>query len=300
MKWREGYVSGGDTRFWVREAGRGENVAVLLHGFPQDGSAWERVAALLVDQGWRVVAPDVKGVGRSDRPDSGYDPQTLADEISQLIRNLHVKKALLVGHDWGGAIALATAFRHPGRVSGVVLVAAPYRQLDLRRAWHIALCNIPMLPEVAFRLAPRPLVAAALRSQSRLREPFDASAIDAATTAVSGGQPPAWLGYYRTLSRRAVVDWAVRRTRRRLPVVPDPRTPHPLRVPVQVVWGEQDPIFPVSLGTRVARDLGADLDVLPGVGHHLHVEDPLGLARSIQRFATNAHLAPGTGADAVV
>ncbi len=300
MKWREGYVPGGATRFWVREAGRGDNVALLLHGFPQDGSSWERVASLLVDAGWRVVAPDVKGVGRSDRPEDGYDPQTLADEISQLIRNLHVKKALLVGHDWGGAIALATAFRHPGRVSGVVLAAAPYRQLDLRRAWHIALCNVPVLPEVAFRLAPRPMVAAALRSQSRLREPFDAAAIDAATAAVSGGEPPAWLGYYRTLSRRAVLDWAVRRTQRRLPMVRDPRTPHPLRVPVQVVWGELDPIFPVSLGTRVARDLEADLDILPGVGHHLHVEDPLGLARSIQRFATAADLAPGTDAGAAV
>ncbi|MFT6803457.1 MAG: pimeloyl-ACP methyl ester carboxylesterase [Nitriliruptoraceae bacterium] len=87
---------------------------------------------------------------------------------------------------------------------------------------------------------------------------------------------------------------------RRLPVVPDPRTPHPLRVSVKVVWGEQDPVFPVRLGARVARDPQADLDVVPGVGHHLHMEDPLGLARSIQRFATKFELAPGTGVGTVV
>ena len=284
MDWREGYVPGGATRFWVREAGRGEDVALLLHGFPQDGSSWGGVAEVLVDAGWRVVAPDVKGVGRTQAADDDYDPQTLGDEISQLIRNLHVRKALLVGHDWGGAVALATAFRHPGRVSGVVMAAAPYRQLDLRHAWHIALANVPVLPELAFRFAPRPLVASALRLQTRTRGAFDSAAVDAATRAVAS-DPGGWLQYYRTLSRRAIGEWLVRRARRRIPVVRDPRRPNALRVPAMVVWGEQDPVFPLDTGARVARDLEIDLEVLAGVGHHLPVEDPLGLAQAVHRFA---------------
>lgn len=290
--WREGYVPGGDTRFWVRVAGQGDDVAVLLHGFPHDGSTFTRLATLLVDAGWRVVAPDLKGVGRSEHPHGGYDPQTLGDEVSQLIRNLHVGRAMLVGHDWGGAVALATAFRHPGRVSGAVLVSAPYRQLDLRRAWHIALCNLPVLPELAFRTVPRPLVAAALHHQTTVREAHGREDVDVAARAVQE-DPGAWLGYYRTLSRRAVLDWAVRRVRRRVPVLNDPRGPNALRVPVHVVWGANDPVFPVELGSRVAHDLRAELDVLPDVGHHPHVEDPLALARSIVRFTRSAGIAPG-------
>lgn len=294
MHWREGYVPGGSTRFWVREAGRGDDVVVLLHGFPHDGSSWAQVAELLVDAGWRVVAPDVKGIGRTRAADEDYDPQTLGDEISQLIRNLHVRKALLVGHDWGGAIALATAFRHPGRVSGVVLAAAPYRQLDLRHAWHIALANLPVLPEVAVRAMPRPLVATALRVQTRARGTFDRAAIDAAANAVSA-DPRGWLQYYRTLSRGAVGEWLVRRARRRVPVLRDPQRPNALRVPATVVWGEHDPVFPVRLGRRVAGDLGVDLQVLPEVGHHLPAEAPTALARAVHNFAVHNELRDGIG-----
>ncbi len=284
MHWREGYVPGGATRFWVREAGRGDDVVMLLHGFPLDGGSWDAVAELLVDAGWRVVAPDVKGIGRTRAADEDYDPQTLGDEISQLIRNLHVRKALLVGHDWGGAVALATAFRHPGRVSGVVMAAAPYRHLDLRHAWHIALANLPVVPELAFRALPRPLVATALRLQTRTRGAVDQAAIDAATTAVTA-DPAGWLQYYRTLSRGAIGEWLVRRARRSVALLRDPERPNALRVPATVVWGERDPVFPLRLGRGVARDLGVDLEVLPGAGHHLQLEAPTHLARSIHRFA---------------
>ena len=292
MHWREGYVPGGATRFWVREAGRGDDVVVLLHGFPHDGSTWEQVAELLVDAGWRVVAPDVKGVGRTRAADMDYDPQTLGDEISQLIRNLHVRKALLVGHDWGGAIALATAFRHPGRVSGVVLAAAPYRQLDLRHAWHIALANLPVLPELAIRSVPRPLVRAALHLQTRARGAFDAAAVDAATAAVRA-DPGGWLQYYRTLSRGAIGEWLVRRARRRVPVLRDPQRPNALRVPALVVWGDDDPVFPLRIGRQVAADLGVDLQVLPAVGHHLQAEAPTAVARAVHRFAEEHGLRGG-------
>ncbi len=292
MHWREGYVPGGATRFWVREAGRGDDVVMLLHGFPLDGSSWEAVAAPLVEAGWRVVAPDVKGVGRTVAADEDYDPQTLGDEISQLIRNLHVRKALLVGHDWGGAVALATAFRHPGRVSGVVMAAAPYRQLDLRHAWHIALANLPVLPELAFRTLPRPLVATALKLQTRQRGAVDAAAIDAATAAVTA-DPGGWLQYYRTLSRGAIREWLVRRARHRVSVLRDPRRPNALRVPATVVWGARDPVFPLHIGRRVARDLGVDLEVLADVGHHLQLEAPAALARAIHAFALDNHLFEG-------
>jgi epoxide hydrolase 4 len=294
--WREGYVPGGDTRFFVRALGspgwreparegdRDDELVVLLHGWPEDGSAWRRVAPLLVDAGYRVVCPDLKGYGRSDSPRRGYDPQTLADEISQLIRNLHARKAVLVGHDWGGAVALATAFRHPGRVRALVVASSPFRQLDLTRSWHIPLMNLPVVPELAFRFAARPLVGAAVQHTAVVREPFTDDVLDGYAEVVAS-DPRAWLAYYRTLSRRAVRDWAVRRVRARSGRLRDTDAPHRLRVPAAVVWGELDPVTPHHLAPRVAHDLDAELVTLPGVGHFVHEEDPLGLARAIVELA---------------
>jgi pimeloyl-ACP methyl ester carboxylesterase len=260
--------------------GHGDDLVVLLHGWPEDGTMWRRVAPLLVDAGYRVACPDLKGFGRSEAPRGGYDPDTLADEISQLIRNLHVKKAVVVGHDWGGAVALATAFRHPGRVSSVVLSAAPYRQLDLSRAWHIPLMNLPLLPELAFSRMAGPLVRAAIRHAARVHEPFTREILDGYRDAVST-HPRAWLTYYRSLSRRALLDWSLRTTRKRVPFVPSPRAPHRLRVPALVIWGEDDPVTPLHLGGRVAHDLDGELVTLPGVGHFVPEEDPLGFARGL-------------------
>jgi epoxide hydrolase 4 len=281
--WREGYVPGGDVRFWVRALGHGDDVVVLLHGWPQDGSSWRRVAPLLADAGHRVIAPDLKGFGRTEAPGSPYDPETLADEVSQLIRNLHVRKAVLVGHDWGGAVALATAFRHPGRVRGVVLASAPYRQVDLRRAWHIPLLNLPLLPEVAFRTAAVPILRRAFDHAAVVREPFTDEVVAGYAEAIRHA-PADWLAYYRTLARTAAVDWTVRQVRSRLPFVAAPPRPNSLRVPALVAWGEQDPVTPVSLARRVADDLEAGLVTFPGVGHFLPEEDPLAFSRALVRF----------------
>lgn len=278
--WREGYVPGGDTRFWVRAMGHGDDLVVLLHGWPEDGTMWRRVAPMLVDAGYRVVCPDLKGFGRSDKPRRGYDPETLGDEISQLIRNLHVKKAVVVGHDWGGAIALATAFRHPGRVRSLVLASAPYRQLDLRSAWHIPLMNLPVLPELAFRRGAAPLIRRAFEHAAVIQEPFTDEVVAGYAAAISS-QPSAWLSYYRSLSRRALLDGTIGRARVHLPFAKPRSSPPRLRVPTLVIWGEEDPVTKADLAAGVAADLDAELVTIPGVGHFVPEEDPLAFTRAI-------------------
>jgi epoxide hydrolase 4 len=284
--WREGYVRGGRTRFFVRALGSGEehplapagdprdDLAVLLHGWPEDGSSWAHVAPLLVEAGYRVVCPDLKGFGASDSPKRGYDAETLADEISQLVRNLHARKAVLVGHDWGGATALATAFRHPGRVRALVLASSPFRHIDLRAAWHIPLLNLPVVPHVALRAAGGQLIPAAIRHAAVVQEPFTDEVLERYVDAVARPGSRGWLGYYRTLSRRAVIDLGLRQLRRRARFLPDPQRPHRLRVPTTVVWGERDRVTPLHLGERAARDLDAPLVTIPDVGHFVHEEAP--------------------------
>jgi len=299
--WREGFVSGGATRFFVRALGSpsldldegqppSDDLVLLLHGWPQDSSSWRSVAPQLVEAGYRVACPDLKGFGRSDAPRRGYDPETLADEIAQLIRNLHARRAIVVGHDWGGAVALATAFRHPGRVRGLVTASSPFRQIDLTAAWHIPLLNLPLLPQLAFRVAGGPLTRGAIRHSSVVDDAYTDEVLDAYAQAVRAA-PTAWLSYYRTLSRRAVVDLAVRRVRRRMSFLRAPEGPHRLRVPTAVVWGEKDRATPFALAPQVARDLDATLIGIPDVGHFVHEEAPEAFAQAVLdlgRWVTNS------------
>lgn len=294
--WREGYVPGGETRFFVRalgssdwrDAGEGngsrDDLALLLHGWPEDGSSWAAVAPLLHEAGYRVVCPDLKGFGRSDRPRRGYDPRTLGDEIAQLIRNLHARKAVLVGHDWGGAVALATAFRHPGLVRALATVSSPFRQIDLTAAWHIPLLNIPVLPELAFKVAGVPLTKALIRHTAVVQEPFTDEVLERYAAAISE-TPSGWLAYYRRLSRKALLDWSVRRVRRSTAFLREPAEPNRLRVPAVVVWGEEDRATPIHLARRVAHDLDAELVTVPGVGHFVHEEAPEVLAKAVLDLA---------------
>src|ERR1700730_10628278 len=112
---REGYAEvGDDTRWHYVEAGDGPLI-VLLHGFPEFWFGWRLQIAPLAAAGFRVVAPDMRGYNLSSKP-AGIAPYTadqLAADVRGLIRELGAESALLVGHDWGGTAAWATAMNYP-------------------------------------------------------------------------------------------------------------------------------------------------------------------------------------------
>lgn len=253
---------------------------MLLHGWPETGDCWRQVAPILAAEGWRVVCPDLKGFGRSSAPGSGYDTRTLADEMSRLIRNLHVRQAVLVGHDWGGAVALATALRHPGRVRALVLSNSPYRRLNPLRAWHVPLFNLPILAGVAARMGPEILVRLAIARSAVVREGFTEEVIQAYGEGLAASDG-AWLNYYRTIPRRAALGTVGRLARRLVPLAGDGGHPPPLRVPARLVWGELDPVLPPSVAESAAPDLGAEIVLVPDVGHFPHEEDPLSFSRAV-------------------
>ena len=87
--------------------GSGEPV-VLLHGFPQTWYEWHRVIPALAER-YCVIAPDLRGMGASSKPTSGYDNQTVAEDIYQLVRRLGLQRIFLVGHDVGASVAYAYA-----------------------------------------------------------------------------------------------------------------------------------------------------------------------------------------------
>ena len=110
------------------EAGDGPAV-VFCHGFPELAFSWHRILPAVADAGFRAIALDQRGYGRSDCPPhvQDYAVAELAADVVGVLDGLGVDDAVLVGHDWGSPVVWATALLHPGRVRGVAAVNNPYR-----------------------------------------------------------------------------------------------------------------------------------------------------------------------------
>ena len=272
-------IEAGGVRFFVRESGAGEPI-LLLHGFPQTGECWRRVAELLSET-HRVIVPDLPGFGRSSAP-RAYDAGAVATILADFLDAAGAKSATIVGHDWGGSLAFALALAHPDRVAKLVVSNAPFRKLDLRRGFHFLAFNIPVVPELAFRLAGDRLVGFMLRAGSARKEAFGDDAI---RPYVDAYRDPAAvrsaLAYYRTVTRRVIAQ----RFRRS----PSPATGRRIEMPTLLVWGMRDPALPPSMLQGILHDIPHAVAVrLKDVGHFVPDEAPKELAREIASFLANA------------
>ena len=141
----------GDIAYHYVEAGTGP-VLVLLHGWPQTWYAWRHVIDILAPH-FRVIAPDLRGLGVSSRPVSGYDKATISNDVVRLLDRLGVTTFDLAGHDWGGVVAYALARDAAQRVRkfAVLDVSIPGDGADGfsqgGKRWHHAFHRLHNLPE---------------------------------------------------------------------------------------------------------------------------------------------------------
>ncbi len=101
------------------DGGAGETL-ICLPGWPQTWYSYRNIATELSKR-HRVIVVDIRGMGTSDKPESGYDKKTMADDIRQLIYSLGLKKATIIGHDIGGMVAMSLAFNHPEVVEKLIV-----------------------------------------------------------------------------------------------------------------------------------------------------------------------------------
>ena len=145
--------------FDVRDAGPpdGEPV-VLLHGFPQDSRAFDRLSPALHQSGLRTLAPDQRGYSPRARPPrrSAYRVRAVVDDVLALLDAAGLESAHLVGHDWGGAAAWALAAWHPWRVRTLTVLSIPHPAAMTQamvhsdqalRSSYMALFQLPVVPE---------------------------------------------------------------------------------------------------------------------------------------------------------
>lgn len=108
-------------QFHYREWSRRGTPLILLHGLSSQSHIFDRVAPLLADH-FRVFALDQRGHGESDKPDSGYDFKSVAGDLRAFLDALKIKRAIIAGHSWGGAVALYFAAHYPERTRAVILI----------------------------------------------------------------------------------------------------------------------------------------------------------------------------------
>lgn len=239
---------------------RGEGVpVVLLHGFPTSSRLWQGVVRDFPD-GHRLVVCDLPGYGRSEAPPNGVGAEALAGVLVGLLDNLRIRRACLVGHGHGGAVAQAVAVRHPDRVSHLALVDTVAFGVPPRRLARLARA----LGDAA-RWLPPGLLAGLVQGSVRrgLAEP-DRSRLLLDTA----------LAPFTTPAGR---DLLVRHLRALDDAATATLTPAlaALRIPTAIVWGADDPFYPVALAHRLHAAMPhATLDVVEGAAHFLPEDAP--------------------------
>jgi pimeloyl-ACP methyl ester carboxylesterase len=267
---REGYAQIGDVRLHYVEAGEGPLV-VLLHGFPEFWYGWRLQIQPLAAAGFHVVAPDMRGYNLSSHPDAvaAYDSDTLADDVRGLIHERGAESALLVGHDWGGTAAWATAMKHPEVVDRLaILNAAHPRKLSqglhhpdqLRKSWYFFFFALPELPETVVHANNWHFFRHFLQDADPAYTPEEIEHYVEAWS--QPGAASGMINYYR---------FSVRQSQKRAEAAL-----RPISAPTLVIWGEDD----AYLGSNLAEPDHDDVPHLDRVervsdaSHWVHHDQP--------------------------
>lgn len=226
----------GITLHVVQAGPANEPLVILLHGFPEFWYGWKQQIEPLAAAGYRVWVPDQRGYNLSDKPAGigAYSIDTLAADVVGLIDAAGAQKVVVVGHDWGAAVAWWVAATYPGRVERLVVLNVPHPAVMKRfarrnmgqmlRSWYIGFFQLPLLPEVLVRLGNWVVMARTLHTSSR---PGTFSGADLAQYKTAWSQPGAF---------RAMVNWY----RAALQRPPARDTAIRITVPTLLIWGVRD------------------------------------------------------------
>lgn len=262
----------GDAELAYFDVGQGLPV-VCIHGWPQHGYCWRRLAGELVPR-VRVIAPDLRGCGDSALAADGFDKKTLAADVAGLIRHLDVEGAVVVGHDWGAPIAYRMALDAPALLRALVIMNGRMPLLErhtnlmftpqqVRERWYFNFNLVPELPETMIAASLDDFLRHILVHWSAGEEVHTEADI-AEYRRVLGrpGGLTAGLGFYRTAVAQDVNDW-----REHAGAVID--------IPNLVLWGARDPVLPPDfLDGLEAVTPDLEVHVHDGAGHFLQEQAP--------------------------
>ena len=251
-------------RLFVVERGSGPAV-LLVHGFPSNLAVWESVMARLVP-GRRVIAVDLLGLGRSDRPRrASYAPSAHAARLARLLDELEVDQVTAVGLSYGGAVVQRLAAAQPDRVGRVVLVASVDASNPARMAGHWRLQALGLVAGLSVPWLARPVLAAGLRAEAMNPAIVTPAMIDAylAPLLRPGTRRAIW-GYGRDMAAETALDLGR------------------IRAVTRILAGTADRTVPITTARHLAAAIAsAELTEIPDGRHLLAWERPDDIAAAI-------------------
>ena len=273
---RSDVLVGGRVLSYLQAGAVGDPVVLLLHGLASDSETWDRAIEPLAARGFRVLALDLIGHGRSDKPDGSYLLPDLAASVRDFLTAVGVASATLCGHSLGGAIAMAVASEYPSVVDALVLVSAG----GLGREVHPLLraAALPAAPLV-LRAVTRPRLRR-LYSDARVHRALrltDDNLVNLRRAGRAIGAADGRSSFFASLrgviepggQRGSFVDMGL--------LSPDLLT--------LFVWNEGDPVIPVAHARAAHAHLpGSRLVVFPGGGHEPHRRNAARFAEEVAAF----------------
>ena len=268
MQW----VEANGQKFEVASAGEGKKLALCLHGFPELHYSWRHQIPLLIEMGYKVWAPNLRGYGGSSRPDGieSYRLNTLVEDVAALIDASGAEEVTLIAHDWGAIIAWHFAIKKIRPLTRLVIMNVPHpkcaqREMrhwyQLKKSWYIFFFQLPWLPEKMLGRNRAQPVKEAFSKMAVDKSRFPDSELQVYADAASRpGALRSMINYYRALLRTKDVR-----------EIGDGR----VDVPTLMIWGEEDAAIDIRC-TEGTEEWVPNLELhrLPGVSHWVQQEAP--------------------------
>ncbi|MEO1094341.1 MAG: alpha/beta hydrolase [Cyanobacteria bacterium J06638_28] len=268
--WQHQFIETNGIRLHYVTQGTGP-LMLLLHGFPEFWYSWRYQIPFFAEH-YTVVAVDLRGYNDSDKPagTEAYGMSELVQDIHGVITGLGYDTCVLVGHDWGGAIAWSYAYAHPERLDQLVILNCPHPQrfldgfssspMQWLRSAYIGFFQLPGLPEWVMQANDYQFITQAFESMAFAPNAIQDTDIQAyKTAAAKPGALTAALNYYRNLlnPRLWQQEWSI------------------LEVPTLMIWGLEDPAFEPAL-VEDMEDYVSELrrHLIPRCGHWVPQEYP--------------------------
>ncbi|MDH3973506.1 MAG: alpha/beta hydrolase [Deltaproteobacteria bacterium] len=265
---------------YYEEEGSGEETLLLIHGFGQSLYTWRHLMPPLSKK-YRLILVDLKGFGKSPKPKDGR--YTLYEQVKlvlHLIKKLDLSRLTLMGHSFGGGVALITALYltlfDKGRVERTVLIDNPAYEQKLPP--FVSILKVPVISDLGMALIPAKIQIRSLLKLSYLHESTitnDAVAAYAKPLYTPGG-------------RQALINTARQMVPSDLSGLS--KRYEKIDLPVQLIWGAKDAIIPVGIGLKLEKALPHGwIKVFPDCGHVPQEEKPEETFELIEAFLSSKH-----------
>lgn len=256
-------------------------LVVLLHGFPELWYAWKDYLPQLAEAGFFAVAPDQRGYNLSDKPPrvKDYAIDALAADVIGVMDALGKDRAIVVGHDWGAAVAWWTAMTHPDRVDRLVVMNVPHplamrefmfrHPSQLLKSWYMFFFQVPLFPELTF-------------ARRDGRDMFERMRRVGRPGAFTDADEPIYLEAWR---QPAAVTSMINWYRAALGMLTSAPPDRPIEPRTLIIWGKQDDLLDHRMAeASAARCRSVRIEYFEEATHWVQHEEQESVSRLLLSF----------------